>query len=466
MSSSSPIPFPPIKLNEPSLIGLLASFALHSLLFVFPGIVLWKAPEPKPRGSFTRVVTLSSEEQKRLPELFSQDIPEFPNNTITTNPLLPDKPAPKPSLLSQPAPLPPPPPAPTSLTLPSLSTPNPFKIATDITKPPIGKALLPRTLLPPPTSKATPVPPQAPSPSSPTEAKPKPETPDNPAKNTKTKIDPNNQFNRTFPALTQPSTPPPIDIKPETTNSDRETQLTPEEQKLVAAIRKTRQIRPQQEPKTTDEEANRNYVDWLVRVEKLETEQLNISGIYPQDACLQKLEGTNVYGVLVDTEGKAIQIKLIKGSGHRVFNEHGVEAIFAKTFENNTQQSLPYLVRVKFSYNSGVCSLPSAAAGENQNSLPTPRQPLPVTPANLEPPVNNLPQASQPLETTKKPVRSLQDLIAPAHSNTPPHRTLPENFEAIKAPSHRAPIIFRDKPKAAQDTPEKTLEPEPTSRKN
>ena len=245
MSSSSPIPFPPIKLNEPSMIGLLASFALHSLLFAFPGIVLWKAPESKPRGSFTRVVTLNSEEQKRLPQLFSQDIPEFPNTSITTNPLLLDKPAPKPSLFPQPSPLPPPPPAPTSPALPSISTPNPFKIATDITKPPIGNILLPRTLLPPPpASKATPVSPQTPSPSSQTETKSKPEAPQNQANTTKTKIDPSNQFNRTFPTLPQPPAPPPIAIKPETTNSDRETQLTPEEQKLVAAIRKTRQIRP------------------------------------------------------------------------------------------------------------------------------------------------------------------------------------------------------------------------------
>ena len=226
-----------------------------------------------------------------------------------------------------------------------------------------------------------------------------------------------------------------------------------------------------------------------MRVQKLETEQLNINGTYPQDACLKKLEGTNVYGVLVDTKGKAIQIKLIKGSGYRVFNEHGVEAIFAKTFNNNTQQPLPYLVRVKFIYNSDVCSLPNAGGG-NRNSQPTQKKPTPVPPPsplttqrkpaplplpNPEPtakktaPIpaeSNAPPTSKPAETTKKPARSLQDLIAPSQPNTPPHRTLPKNFEEIKGPSNLAPIIFRDRPKAARETPENVPDSEPVSEKN
>ena len=491
MSSSSPFRFLPIKINEPSLIGLLASFALHSLLFAFPGIVLWKAPESKPRSSFTRVITLNSQEQKRLPQLFAKDIPEFPNTTIVSNPLLLDKPAPKPFNSSQPSPLPPPPPASTSLALPPINTSNRFKISTDITKPPLGNTILSQPLfLPPPASPAPPVSPQTPS--SAAKTKPKPDTPQNQANTTNTGINSPNKPKRTFPRLPQPSTssPPPIAIKPETANSDRETKLTPEEQKLVAAIRKTRQVRPQKEPKTTDEQANRNYVDWLVRVQKLETEQLNINGAYPQDACLKKLEGTNVYGVLVDTKGKAIQLKLIKSSGYRVFNEHGVEAIFARTFNNNTQQPQPYLVRVKFIYDSGVCSLPNASAEGNQNPRPTQKKPTPTPPPSppltqkkptpilpSSPPLtqkkptptpaeNNASPASGPSETTKKPARSLQDLIAPSNSNTPPHRTLPKNFEGIKAPSNLAPIIFRDRPKATQDAPEKVPDSESASEKN
>ena len=482
MSSSSPIRFLTIKLNEPSVIGFLASLALHSLLFAFPGIILFEAQESRPKARFTRVVTLSSQEQKRLPQLFSQDIPEFPDTAIINNPLLSDKPAFEPSEPSQKSLLLPAPPAPPLPALPP--TNNPFQVSTNITKPPIGNTSLPKPLLPPPpASTKTPAPPQTSS--SEAATKSKPETPQNQANITKTKTDPDNPSNRTFPDLPEASTPP-IAIKPETANSDRIAKLTPEEQKLIATIRKARQIRPQKQPKTTDEEAKRNYDNWLARVQKQETEELTFNATYPQDACLRKVEGTNVYGVLVDPQGRAIRLELIKGSGYRAFNEHGVEEIFERTFKNNTQQTQPYLVSVKFTYDAGICSLPKVSARDNQNPRPTQKKPLPLLPPNPGaaskkptsiPTENNATPASGPLETTKKPTRSIQELIAPTNStnsnnstdstgsNTPPHRTLPENFQGINAPSNRAPIIFREQPKAkaAKDAPENGPASESTS---
>ena len=106
---------------------------------------------------------------------------------------------------------------------------------------------------------------------------------------------------------------------------------------------------------TTNEEARKNYVGWLKDVEDVKPQQVTLTGIYPKDACIRKLEGTTAYGVTVNPQGKVIDSRLIKSGGYPLFNQQALTQIQEKSFVNSTGSSKAYHVYVNFSYKPDVC---------------------------------------------------------------------------------------------------------------
>ena len=321
MSYASIIQTLPAKLLQPTSIAIFASTGIHALIL---GVALPSPPMFSPEQQITarnvRILELTPAEQNRLPD-FSvppppPNVPPFPNTPIF-NPI-------------KALPLPP---------FPNFKT---FPL------PPI------RVTLPPPPPFA--------ARNSPTESE-KP-------------------INRlpTFPPLQSPLPPRElINSQREeiAANSDTESNSPPtppttadivaqRQQKLVARIRQRRESLQADKTNTTNEEATKNYVNWLVAMKADKPKEVNITGTYPKDACLRKLQGTTAYGVLVDAEGKVTNLQLVKSAGYPILNQQAQKDIESHSFENQTDQPKPYFVNVNFEYDAEIC--PSLAVTRRESN--------------------------------------------------------------------------------------------------
>lgn len=162
---------------------------------------------------------------------------------------------------------------------------------------------------------------------------------------------------------------------------------------------------------TTDEEARKNYIEWVARVENVNPEKITIAGRYPTDACMRKLEGTTTYGVTVNPSGNVISSKLIKSSGYALFNEQALRQISTRQFPNNTGGNLPFHVDVNFRYDTNVCpSLTINNQGEMRNNTAP-------NPTMVNPPVSN-PSVNTPPAETKAPNPPRENNITPNQVET------------------------------------------------
>ena len=176
----------------------------------------------------------------------------------------------------------------------------------------------------------------------------KPATPPTPPEQTKTPTPTKPEVKPEPKKVVEPK-PSPEEIK-----EAREEKLTQDIQSLSSSLQK-------QTEGTTDEEARKNYVSWASRIEDVEPTVVNIVGLYPRDACIRRLEGASVYGVVVDTNNKVVAIELIKGAEYAIFNERASKDIQKHDFAN-TDKLQPYRVMVDYKYNKDICpslSLPS-----------------------------------------------------------------------------------------------------------
>jgi TonB family protein len=151
-----------------------------------------------------------------------------------------------------------------------------------------------------------------------------------------------------------------------------------------------------QSENTSDEDARKNYVAWATQVKNITPQQLTISGIYPKEACVGKLEGTTTYGLTVNPSGNVINSQLIKSSGYPLLNDQALRQIRSRNFANDSGGEQPYHVYVNFNYNSEICpSLSISNIGET--STPNPSLPREINP----PPVNNISPINTPSVTPK-----------------------------------------------------------------
>ena len=247
-------------------------------------------------------------------------------------------------------------------------------------------------------------------------------------------------------------------------------------QALVADIRNRQRRIQENKANTTDEEALRNYVHWLEQVKQKIIEQenpqeLTITGIYPRDACLKKISGTSIYGILVNNEGTVTNFYLIKSSGYPIFNERAVEDIRNRNFDNQTNQPKAYRINVNFQYESKVCPALTLSPLES-TTTPKPENETPNTPVEASKPENETPNT--PVEASKPENETLN---TPVEASKPENETLNTPVE-ISQPENKAPntpvealapnnnrVVPLEAPKPENETPTTPVESSTPSNK-
>ncbi|MGD1920843.1 MAG: energy transducer TonB [Pleurocapsa sp.] len=326
------------KFINPAQLCLLVSVGLHLLVLKF-GIPTIKFNDNSGRREVS-IIELNSEQQARLPDLYPQlNTPDAPIPDISDFPLDNSEPA---------APFAIPrdliPGIGNSGDLPPLIIPPPPDFSnlppiTDITLPPIGDiSSLP---LPPEISLDDfEVDPEKVPPTTNTEQQDKPLKPEEQVKpQTKPEPEPIEKPEKTQPEVKL--TPEQIAAKRVTENQQR--------------IRQLSQSLTKNDDGTSDEEARKNYIAWLTKVQDVKPESIEVTGTYPRDACIRRLKGTSVYGVVVDSSGNVVALDLIKGAKYSIFDKAAGEEIIRSALDNDTEKPKPYQVTVNYEYDAEIC---------------------------------------------------------------------------------------------------------------
>ncbi|WP_171815458.1 energy transducer TonB [Stanieria cyanosphaera] len=331
------------------------------------------------------VIELTPEEEARLPNLnLELDVPEF-NTTPLDNGVqsfaLPPSIGPNGNLYPDlvPIPLPPPP----NFNLPPLP-PLPPLPSTDIKLPPIGDF------------SSLPLPPPLPPLESDSQTNPAIKPP------ATIQAPPEKLPEAQKPEVNPPQPQPKPPEKPATQPNSQQI-AAQRQQRLNKNVRDLSSSLQKKEGGSTDEDARKNYVAWLNQIKTVNPEIMVIEGTYPRDACIRRLEGTSVYGVVVDASGQVLALELIKGSEYPIFNEQASQALSDRKFNNQTNQPKPYQVTVNYQYDAEICpSLTLPSLRKEQETKP--ETPLsPQKPQNIEKP----PQpASNQREPNSKPVEN------------------------------------------------------------
>ena len=393
------------KLINPAQLCLLLSIALHLLVLKF-GLPTIGFNNDSGRREVS-IVELNPEQQARLPDLYPQlETPEVPENQPPESDL--DEPvapfAIPPSLI---------PGIGDSTNLPRLVIPPPPQFdlpplppQTDITLPPVGDL----SNLPfPPTLDPSDFRPEA------------IELPPNIGKIPEPQIDLVPQRPSAQPPATKPQTQPQPPQPPNEPEKKPEPKLTPEqiaarrEAEFQQRIRNLRQDLTRTEAGTTDEAARKNYVAWLAKVRDIEPDKIEIEGTYPRDACIRRLKGSSVFGVVVNTQGEVVALDLIKGAKYPVFDRQTSENLGDRTFDNETERPKPYQVTVNYEYDSEICpslTLPSIRRTQEQQQPPSSEEDKPELPTPETSSEEDKPEATpepQPTLEEDKPEPSVED---------------------------------------------------------
>jgi TonB family protein len=230
---------------------------------------------------------------------------------------------------------------------------------------------------------------------------------------------------------------------------------------LMAALKERAISLQNDRTNTSDEEARKNYVNWAVAVKaENKPETLNIAGIYPKDACLRRLSGSAVYGVLANAQGRASNVELIKSSGYPILNQQAIAQINSLGFPNATGNSKPYTVNVSFNYDRQVCP--------SYGTAPTPSieaTKSPEVPDNL--PENTNPQLVKPEVSPNPPVEARKEPPEPNNQATPVNPPLEARKEPIEPNNQptpvNPPVEARKEPVAPPDTQTPPPPPESTA---
>ncbi len=208
--------------------------------------------------------------------------------------------------------------------------------------------------------------------------------------------------------IEEPAPAKSVEIKPEP-------QLTPEEiavvrqEKLEDNLKDISSSLKKQNRATTDEDARKNYLIWLSKVKTVEPEVIEIEGTYPRDACIRRLEGESVYGVIADSKDVVVALELIKSAEYPIFNRQAQEDIRNKNFGNDAGGPKPYRVTVNYQYDAEICpslTVPSLRKKtETAQPVPTPEaKPKPVPIPEAKPQPTPTPEAKpKPKEKTSLP---------------------------------------------------------------
>ena len=450
----------PEKLINPAFLCLVLSIIVHVVALKF-GLPNFKSEKEVGRRKVA-VIELSPEQQSRLPKLSPQlqtpdvpsDLPPIDNSEAAPSFAIPRSLIPG---IGDPSQLPainiPPPP---NFNFPDLPP------ITDITLPPIGDVgdlpLPPEiniedfkvdpTKIPPPSTK-TPV-----KPNKPVENQPKPPSvatnkkPDNPTNKPAKK-----------PPVKQNLTPKPVAKKADNSRQ---------------RIANLQQSLTNNDAGTTDEEARKNYVLWLAKVKEIEPKEIIVKGIYPRDACIRRLKGNSIFGVVVNGQGAVVAQDLLKGSNYPIFNKQGRDDVGTLVLDNKTEQPRPYRVKVQYEYDSEICpslTLPSIRKAEDKpESQPSPEI-IPESKPESQPTNNTAPEskpASQPTTNTapeSKPESQPATESVPESkpASQPATESVPESKPESQPATESAPESKPESQPATNTAPESKPESQPTS---
>jgi TonB family protein len=210
---------------------------------------------------------------------------------------------------------------------------------------------------------------------------------------------------------------------------------------------------------TSNEEAMRNNLNWMTKVGEVKPTAITIAGTYPQSACIRRLEGTSVYGVMVDAQGRVTNSPslpyLIKSAGYPVLNQQALKDIRGGSFTNATGQPQPYRVTVNFTYNAKICPSLTLAQPESTRDKPTlePQKPVPETSSPAPATPEKVPAATELAPATPEKVPATNEVIIPAKPT--PEAASPAPATPEKTPAATEVII------PAKPTPE-AVSPAPT----
>lgn len=209
---------------------------------------------------------------------------------------------------------------------------------------------------------------------------------------------------------------------------------------LVAKLQKETQ-------NTSDEDARKNYVAWAKEVQNVAPQQLTLSGIYPKDACVGKLEGTAAYGVTVNSAGSVVNSQLIKSSGYPLFNDQALRQIRSHGFANDTGTNKPYHVYVNYNYNAQICpSLSISNLGNTTSGSPNTVD-IPQNSIEPNPPATFTPPKTE--SNTTIPRNSIEPKPPKTESNT----TIPQNSIEPNQPNTSKPPATFSIPKTESNPP-------------
>ena len=410
MSYESKLDRQSAKFFNPAQLCLLVSVALHLLVLRY-GLPTIRFNNDSGRREVS-VIELNPEQQSRLPNLSPQldglNVPEVNQSSVDNNaPAAPF--AIPPSLIpgigdfSSLPPLVIPPP-------PNFDNLPPLPPITDITLPPVGDL------------SQLPLPPNI----NPEDFKPNPEKI---APNSKRPQPPKTSEAKPQPPQTQPQAQPQPTPKPETEKPQPKPEVVAA-QKTADAQQRVRQLSQSLKKDsggTTDEEARKNYIAWLAKVQDVEPKSIEVQGAYPRDACIRRLEGTSVYGVVVDESGKVVALDLLKGAEYPIFNEAASEELVQSILDNDTKEPKPYQVTVNYEYDSEICpslTLPSIRRREEeqnkQKQAPSTPSPAPAPKPEAKP--ETPPEVAPTPTPTPKPVPAPE----PAPTPTPAPKPTPQ----------------------------------------
>ena len=451
------------KLINSNNLSFAASLGIHGLILaiILPNFLNNPAQEPKKDLRNVNLIELNSLEQSRLPSLDSSlsSLPELPNPNLSSSSLPPLPPMdgihnstlpPLPSVSSLP-PLPSLPALPPLSSLPSVNIYSPPVASI----PSLGRLPIPRNF--PTSTPSLPSPPAVPT------------LPDNDNLPRETN---NNRIPPYFDPYQDNLTLDRLRNSPLSASQQAQQQLnnslarTPEpngqspldeqrRQQLMWEMRERLRSLEADKSNTSNEEAMRNNLAWLARVQKTNPNALNelnqpnqgsrgittvnLTGNYPATACSRQLAGTAVYGVTVDGQGRlSSEPQLIKSAGFPIFNQQAAREVSLTRFNNPSGESRSYRVQVSFAPNPEVCrgaiANPPKPEGSNLNTRNSP----PVTPA---------------IETPLRPNQPPQPAVSPQPDNVKPPETTGPNPAPTQQEPPKEAIIEEKAPETPPQTP-------------
>jgi hypothetical protein len=499
MTSSSNLEKTPIEVFNVKSLSIFISLGVHALfLFLALPVLsnLWEKQKANQDES-VGLVELSPAEQSRLPDLSQKTLADssYANNlTGIDSSQLNSSSLPSSSLPSSNNELSSLPPPPTGMTT------IPYSSGTSIQNPPAwttptysSPTATPNNYYPQTSTPTLPPPPTTPTPTANYNqtisstlpsvdprrklpfSDPKPNIPINELINRK--VDPDNRTNQ------------PINVRQQTITGQTVTTVDPKqslrEQRfkrlLMENIQGAESLVADRE-NTSQTEVRANEATWRQKVKVAQPTQLVLSGTYPKTACMGKLEGTTVYGVLVNAQGKVAtdpyRPYLIQSAGYPVLNQQALQDLQAQNFKNNTGKLEPHQIVVNYKYDPKVC--PSVAIAQSRSNQTRPAQQTPTSNKPSAPTVdatsNNAPSPSREVPKTSEadssPNLNNANQVKPELENPlPTHLQEKPEIDTTVAPRQQSrppatkptPNVVDSSPASSLKKPTVTTTPQPTT---